>query len=45
MSQAIVIAVIAAGLWFGGHEAVKGVKKLSRETVCIVKYGRPCPKK
>lgn len=45
MVQAILIAAVAGGLWFGGHEVVKGVKKVGRETACVVSHGHPCPKK
>ena len=43
--QVILIAAAAALLWLGGHEVVKVVKKVSRETVCVVKHGHFCAKK
>lgn len=41
--EVILIALVAGGLWFAGHETVKGVKKLDHAIVRKFHIHNPKP--
>lgn len=42
MSEALLIAIAAAGLWYGGSSAVHGAKKVGHKVEQIYKHFGPC---